>query len=452
MKKFLSVLLSITLMISSLSVAAFAADGEEGGSSTIDKIVGSIGFEDSLKDFNFSGLPEDFADGDADIEELIQSGALDNVSMLGLTVEYLYSSNERLLWREVSVDKNDIALAEGNLNMYLLYMLKEMYGSNTSPKLYNRENAQTFINILGKILNPYFKEVTLAAEGRYSVCDTEEGFYKTVANESGLTDIIQKNWCDQYDKPNGVNFLPLLYCLGFEFNDDLMLGKDKIYKGENIARTLLKYIVFNVLENGPIKYILTVISNYAKTYNLFLKDAVEALFQLQINAGRITPEELGTLKGLFNLLFNGNDPADTEHLQFICAPTYRFAMATSMKDSASKSTTDTTEMFLYMILYLNLCGKYKSNAQVVEKIKNSIDESANIPQSRKETLNNVLSAFFLGDAQGLISELDSIVLGNLDDFKTDTKRTFIEMIASFFQNIANIIKKMIDSIKNFGKI
>lgn len=451
MKKFLSILLSLTLIISSLSVAVFAADNEGEDKTTVDKIVDSIGFEDSLKDFNFNGLPEDFADGDADIEDLIQSGALDDVSLLGLTVEYLYGSSDRLLWREVTVSKGDLSLAKANLNMFLLYMLRDMYGTNSSPKLYTRENAQTFINVLGKILNPFFKEVTLGNEGRYSVCDTEEGFYKIVAEESGLTDIIQHNWCGQYGKPNGVNFKPLLYCLGFKFDDDLMLGNDKIYNGERVARTLLKSIVVNILQQGPIEYLLTVISSVAKTYNLFLKDAVEGLFSLQFNEGRITPQELGTLKGLFNLFFNGNDPADTDHLQFISAPTYRFAMATSIKDSASSSTTDTTEMFLYMLLYLNLVGKYKSNAQVVENIQNSIASSGKIPQSRKDSLISILGATFLGDTQGLVGMLDDIALDNFDDFKTGTQNTLKEFLASFFKRFADIIKKMINSIINFGK-
>lgn len=442
MKKFIAVLLCALMILSSLCVGGFAADE----STTVDKIVESIGFEEALKDFNADStkIPDEYLDGsnDYDIEELVNSGALDNVNMLGLSVDFLYNSTEPLFWKTLSIERNDLALVEGNLNMYLLGIIKKQIGSVGDVKLYTAENATKITNFIGRLINPGFVDVELKGD---EYCN-QTGFYTGIAKESGLANVIQLNWCNQ---PR-INFKPLLYVLGFNFSDEVMLGASKIYNGTNVARTLIKGVIETVQTNGPLKYILSVVSNMAKTYSMYMYEPLVALFNGAITTGKIKAEDLSTLKGLFNYISNGCDPTDTEHLQFISVPSYRFALATSVNGSASKSTTDTTEMFLYSLLYLNLVGKNKSNASVIEKIKQEISSSAVLEEKEKENLRIIIDGIFLGDLEQMTGIMADITTDNLHQAKENILQNLIKMLTSFFTNFANLIQKMIDSLKNFG--
>ncbi|MGN0467471.1 MAG: hypothetical protein ACI4GY_01945 [Acutalibacteraceae bacterium] len=454
MKKFIALFLSVLMMLSSFAVIGFA-EGEAvvpeettaaEEKTNVDKLVDAIGFEEALKNFNSDGteIPSEYLDGENqyDIEKLLADGVLDNVNMLGLSVDFLYNSTDTLIWPTLSVTKSDLALAKANLNMYLLGVLKKKIGSVGSVKLFTAENATAISNFIGKRINPDFTPVTLTGD-KYS---SEEGFYEGIASASGLADVIQHNWCDQ----TKVNFKPLLYVLGFDFGDDNMLGESKLKSGDRIAKTLVKSVITRVLEKGPIEYVLTVISNMAKTYSMFMLEPLKALFKGHIVRGTITEEELGTMKGLFNLISNLNNPDDTQHIQFISVPTYRFALATSVKGSASSTSTDTTEMFLYMMLYLNLVGKNKSNGNAVEIMKENV-LSSDLEDKDKSNINIIINGLFLGDLSEMVGILDDLVIDNLDQTKTTIMENIYNFFASFFKNIANIIKKIIYSFTHFGE-
>ena len=90
MKKFIALLLSLVMILSSFGVLASAETG------SIGDLVDDINFEEALKNFNADGmeLPEDYLDENYqyDMEALLQSGALDNLNLFGLTVDFLYNN------------------------------------------------------------------------------------------------------------------------------------------------------------------------------------------------------------------------------------------------------------------------------------------------------------------------------------------------------------------------
>ncbi|MBQ8028760.1 MAG: hypothetical protein IJ262_05080 [Clostridia bacterium] len=508
MKKTLSVILACLMLLSSFGVLSSAEE------SLIDKITGSVDFDDALSNFDQNGtiIPDEYLEnGTADVEALLESGAINELNFLGITVDFLYNSTDALAWNKVTVDKADLTLAKANLNLFLSDVFESVYGEEGSTKLYTAENATAFVNFIGKLLNPNFTEVKLTGNG-YS---SENDFYTAIAQLSGLKTIIDNYWCKNY----AINYSPLLYVIGFDFDDELMLG-DKIRNADRVSRVIVKSIIKRIRQQGPLNYVLNVVSNLAKSYETHMFPALKALFTLQINSGVIGEDELKTLKGLFNLFANFHNEADTEHLQFITPPSYRFAKAT--KFDGSQETTDTTEVFLYALMYLNLCGAYSSqrtttapvvdsngnyitvdttgrevslnengeyvysdgtvvatidesghyvdsngnyfyayvktetktvtinNAAVVSKIESSIRNSGKIDSKYKDNLIRVLNCAFKGKMKDIVSVMDDIASDNIDNATSNPMNFLYEFFAYYIQWISDIFDKIVDSLTNFG--
>ena len=107
MKKILCLILSLTLLVSSLSIAAFADNSTENtnfGFDLSELVSGALNeadFKKALENYNFNGdIPDDCKteEGQYDIEKLVTSGTASNVYMFGLTIDFLYNSEEKLLW------------------------------------------------------------------------------------------------------------------------------------------------------------------------------------------------------------------------------------------------------------------------------------------------------------------------------------------------------------------
>ena len=225
--------------------------------------------------------------------------------------------------------------------------------------------------------------------------DNEENvnlFYETIAEKSGLKELIQKNWCNS---PR-LNYKPLLYTLGVNFEDFPAPERD-IYDAKYVSRILLSSIISSVMSFGPVNYLLDVIWAFSRTYAIFLYEPIKALFSVKISSGLIQEDELKTFKGLLNLIFNNNNSADTSKLQFITPPSRRFA-----------TSVDTTELFLYVIIYLNLVGKNGNNPTVIENIAEGYetvqtqlkpgDELLKLDGTRVHTFDDV--SLFMGHADG----------------------------------------------------
>ena len=425
MKKFIALLLSLVMILSSFAVSASAETG------SIGDLVDDINFEEALKDFNADGmeLPEDYLDENYqyDMEALLQSGALNNMNLFGLTVDFLYNSSEDLFWATLSVQKSDLAIARGNLNMYLMRVLKNHFGGN---KLYTAKNAETLINFIGHLINEDFTDTNVVFN---SEPVSEAVFYKTVADFSGLDVVIQHNWCDNLN----MNFKPLMYALGVSLGN--LLERD-FKDGQILAETIVKAVITQNLEVGPVNYLLDLLSAMSRTYGMCMLEPLKALLQSKLTRGVITEEELSTMRGLLNLIFNNNNPDDTSRLQLITPPTYRFAIA-----------KDSTEVFLYLLVYLNLVGRYKSNPQVVSGYKTDISESTILTQTEKERVSAVIDGVFLGDLSGIVAMMGDLTVENMEEGKNDLWTKFVTFLSDMIKRFIGLFDKIYQSLINFGK-
>lgn len=476
MKKLLCVVLSLILAVSSLGTIALAADdsgntvGDFGFdlSGLITDKIKETDFQKALKDYNFDGsaLPEDYygEDGQYDIEALIQSGTAQNVYMFGLSLDFLYHSTGALFWSTLpsSADpkcpsckksfpkesvpdntcpdcgttlkteniRNDIAVAKGNLNMMLLNIIKNHISGN---KLYSSENATRICNFIGNLFFENYKNQTITFDIPL-VEDDADTFYDTIAERSGLRELIQNNWCNN----RTLNYKPLLYTLGVKFSEFPIPDKD-IYNAKIVSRFLLRAIITTTLNRGPVNYLLDVLWAFSRTYTLFMYEPIKALFNVKIASGRITEEELSTLKGLFNLVANNNDPTNTSKLQFVTPPVYRFA-----------NSKDTVELFLYLMIYLNLVGKHASNPTAVSGIKDSINANAGLEQKEKDRLVKVVDGMFCGNLNDLVPELVNYMLENVSEAKTTMWETFVKFLKNFINGFVKIIDRIYKNFKDIG--
>ncbi len=202
--------------------------------------------------------------------------------------------------------------------------------------------------------------------------------------------------------------------------------KSEYYDGFRLGKKLVAAVINKFLSEGPISVFMNILNIYSKSYILYLYDATVALFSAKIAAGVVSPEELETLDGLMNLIVNNNDPEDTEKLQFVVMPSDRFRIA-----------KDTTELFLYFIVYSNINCRYKNNTNVVEGYKQSIDD---------DKIDMIIDVLLMGDLSKLVSQLGDLFQENLQQTPNDflsrianTFSRFIKMIADYFDNLFAII-------------
>ena len=476
MKKILCLILSLTLLVSSLSIGAFADDDSDKMNFNFDlselvtDTINETDFKKALENYNFNGdIPDDCKtpEGQYDIEKLVTSGTASNVYMFGLSIDFLYNSDEKLLWtklpasgdpyctnckkafkadavsnkicpdcgKTLKIDTiyNDMALACGNLNFCLKKIFNKYCEGN---KLYTEENATKICNIIGHLLFTNYTDQNIGFDIPL-VEDNEENvnlFYDTIAEKSGLKELIQKNWCNS---PR-LNYKPLLYTLGVNFEDFPVPDRD-IYDAKYVSRILLSSIISSVMKYGPVNYLLDVIWAFSRTYAIFLYEPIKALFNVKISSGLIQEDELKTFKGLLNLIFTNNNPADTSKLQFVTPPSRRFA-----------NSVDTTELFLYVIIYLNLVGKNGNNPAVVGNIKANINSNSMLDNEDKHYLVSIVDGLFCGSLNELVPMLANYFVENISDLKDSMWQKFVKMIKNLIKNFVGVFDKIYKNFKNIG--
>ncbi len=417
MKKTISLILVAVMLISSFF--CFNVSAEEG--SALDGILSDItnmeNFENAI--INSTSGFEFPEEGDMEVDQMISEGMIAG-EMLGISVDFLYNSKSDLMWKDVSVSKDDIALASANLNTYLKRVLYNKYGGFN---LYTMKNnaasvyATKIANFLGNMFYPDFEEVTIQFYGTETI--SEDEFYGEIVEKSGFGDVLQYNWCNQ----GRFDFRPMIETWGLSTENVL---KSEYYDGFRLGKKLVAAVINKFLSEGPISVFMNILNIYSKSYILYLYDATVALFSAKIAAGVVSPEELETLDGLMNLIVNNNDPEDTEKLQFVVMPSDRFRIA-----------KDTTELFLYFIVYSNINCRYKNNTNVVEGYKQSIDD---------DKIDMIIDVLLMGDLSKLVSQLGDLFQENLQQTPNDflsrianTFSRFIKMIADYFDNLFAII-------------
>ncbi len=478
MKKVLSVILALTLLFSSLTAVAFAADDATGSTGTgfdfdlsqlVSDKINEANFANSLENYVFdeSSIPDEYKnEGKYDMEALVKNGTANDVYMFGLSLDFLYNSEEPFFWTKLpssadpyctsckkafdasTVTSNicpvcgktlktnssytSVTLALANLNLCLKNMLNNHYGDD---KIYTNENATKICNIIGHLINPDYVDQNIGFPHGIAE-DSSDEFYDTIAEKSGLKELLQLNWCDNYT----LNIKPLLYTLGVNFNDFPVPDRD-IHNGVLVSRILIRSIVKSLLENGPVNYILNVVWAFSRTYSVYLYEPVKALFKLKISKGMIDDEQLKTIKGLLNLIFNDNDSTDESKLQFITPPVRRFALAETKQ-----------ELFLYVIVYLNLVGKNGSNPSVIESLKADINANTVLTDVEKGRLVTIVSGLFCGKLNEMVPMLANFLAETLPEVKDNLWKKFIKSIKNLINKFVSVIDRIFNNFKNIGNL
>lgn len=365
-------------------------------------------------------LPADF---DSQVESGVFSDDLKDARFFGLDLDFIYHSTADLLWATVPVDKYDVTMTKSNLNLYLLRVLKKVYADD---KLYTAENASAVANFIGHLINEDHVDVAVRFG---SATVAPEVFYRTIASVSGLGNVIQLNWCDRAMQ---VNFNPVLTALGV--NLDKLLPS-QVKSGQALAEVIIRTFFEKVFTDGPLSYAFNLLQTLSKHYSVLMLPALEALLAGKIARGVISKDELSTVKGLLNLIFNNNNPDDESSLQFVTVPVYRFG-----------NSRDTTELFLYVMAYLNLIGRYKNNTNVVTSLLNDIQNSNTLEAIDKTRLNSIIEAAFFGDIDKITEIIDEISVETVQDGAdrfvnsiSTAITNFIKAITEFFDRIYRVL-------------
>lgn len=429
MKKIISFVLAFSMILSCFfCVNVFAA--EEGGSA-LDDILNDVtnmeNFENSIVTGSSGFIyPEN---ADYDVDQMILKGEIEG-EMLGITVDYLYNETGTLYWSSLDVSKDDLALAMGNINTYLRRILKEKYGgfnlfsmrNNSAGVPYASQYATDIANFLGHLFYPNFEDVTISFSGTESISSDE--FYGAIVEQSGFGDLLQYNWCNQAY----VDFRPLIEVWGLRCENVL---KSEFYDGFRLGKKLVAAVINKFLSEGPVNALVDIIKIYSRSYNAYLYDATVGLFNLKISAGIVDREELKSLHGLFNLIFNNNNPSDTAKLQFVQMPTNRFRVA-----------KDTTELFLYLLVYFNINAQYKENEKVIEGYKNQVD-SMDLNSEEKTVIKAIIDGVLKGDLTDFVKYLTDLFSYNLSETPDDLFDSIKQALASFFKKISDYFDNLL---------
>lgn len=439
MKKMISVILALIMVFSCFSVLpVLAADGNAvtDGGFTLGDLIDQEEFSKALNNFKPMDVPaEDYTDIDAilNASDSVAYNKFINESMFGLSVDFLYNDTTELQWRNVNISKDDLALGSANINVYLKRVINQYYGGS---KLYTAENATKIANFIGHLLFPNYRDVTIVFPGTTAV--NIEDFYGKIVDSCGLSNLVQKNWCD---KPS-LNIKPLMSVLGVNHNNML---PSEYTDGYRLSKKIVRYAVEKIFNEGPLKYVIDLVWSFARTYHLFLYEPMAALLNLKIVASGIDAEEFRDMTKMANLLINncntdGSSPSDT--LQIATMPLRRFGMA-----------KDTTEVFMYLVIYCNINLRHKNNNAILSTAKENILSLIPMNADEKAKVGMIYDGLILGNTTELISNMGTMFSENLNNIPSDLwdglKRTIIKFLERITYLFDNIVRTILGE-KNFG--
>lgn len=338
----------------------------------------------------------------------------------------------------VSIKKTEISLARGNINLYLKRVISNYWGGG---KFYTKENLLTLTNFIGLLLNPKFNVYTEIPSIDNIKMDADD-FFGKLAELSGLSDILEINWCKQ---PN-VNFLPLIGALGVDTDDLLEREKEE---GYYLGRRLLRDM-FSGFCAAPLSYVLNILRTFAIEYPNSYLTPIKALLSIRLSQsvkGDYSEEDFATLTGFFNFLSNSTDKilnkmyGDSsplgDNLQFAELPVRRFAFS-----------EEQDEFFLMLIAYLDINRIYKNNKSVLERLWSNFEKNSQLTAEEMKTVKAFYSEYVQGGLtmkSFLCDMLDDVTSSNFDQIGND-------ILNSFKTSIATLLKKIVDAIDNFVRI
>ena len=439
MKKILSVLLAVLVLASCLGVLpALAAEDDTSTTKPISESLNemvSIDFTNALNNPSLSTY-ENLLNAQSDVE--FEQAMLNGVNFMGLDLNYLYNSKGPIVWGNISVSRNDLALVLGNLNAYLLKMKKEKLNNY---RFYTNEHAMRICNFIGHLYDPEFTDIKISFDNNPTTSDV---FYNTICERSGLSEWIKQQWIQRPDS----YYVELCTSLGMRLNN-LVAPQRDINDAYKVAPLLVKSIV-EYQAMGPFSHLIELIRTFALTYDVYLSKSIVPFFEKYWGAESVgkpyhyDKNELYTFKGLLNAMFNGNkkgalNSAGVPKMQFITPPVYRMA-----------KTTDDVEQFLYLIVYCNLLGVYSTNAQTVKYMKTYINNSSEYSATEKERLVSIIGMLFEGkfaEAEPALADISQEIITdiptNLKDMLFGFFGRFLDAFYGFFDKIYQAIRKFL---------
>ena len=338
------------------------------------------------------------------------------------------------------ISKADISLLFGDVNMFLLRIMKELY---SDYRFYTDANAVKCINIIGNLFYPNFTEYPegskIFSQRDYVYTDSATGvpyadeavFFQKVSDLSGFSDLIQVNWVD-YGAARS-KYEPVLSLLGVAEGE---LLESEYMRGDRIGSAILSGAFARIMAEGPITYFLGIFESLSKTYLTYYYTPIKLLFSQKESL--ISQEELRTLTGLLNLIFNDNNTSDVNSYQFAPLPESKLAQC-----------DDKSEFYLMILAYLNFNTQYLSNKSVIENLKvdirnskisdETVDESGNKTAGYKTRLIKIIEGLTADHIEKIFYDgtLDSLTVENLAS-KPD------EYMGNISEAISRIIKKIAD--------
>ena len=375
--------------------------------------------------------------------------------------EKKYDENKNLI-PNIEISKADISLLFGDVNMFLLRIMKDLY---SDYRFYTDENAVKCINFLGKLFYPNFSEYVkgskIFSQRDYVYTSSsgvpyadEEVFFQKVSDLSGFSDLIQANWID-YGAVRS-KYEPVLSLVGVASGE---LLESEYMRGDKMGPKMLCAAFTKIMGEGPVAYFLNIFESLTKAYLPYYHTPIKLLFSQKENL--ISQEELKTLTGLLNLIFNDNDLPDKDTDKDTDTDTDKDTDKDSDKDSVKyffaplpeeklAMTNDKSEFYLIILAYLNLNTQYLSNKSVINNLEidilNSkisdekvVDENGKVTAGYKTRLLKIFNAVTDDHLEKIFYDgsLDSLTIENLAG-KPD------EFLGNIGEAISRMIKKIAD--------
>ncbi len=227
-----------------------------------------------------------------------------------------------------------------------------------------------------------------------------------------------------------LNFLSLLSTFQVNYRE-LEAPDAQINRPEDIATFTVRSIFENVYTIGPLRYLIETLQVWLVSHGTTNAQATEALFYKWIESGKITAAELNSYTGFLNMIANGCNPNDTEHLQFFDLPVYQLREAKSG-----------AECFLALLLYLNLLGNHKGNSSVVAKYKNAVNNSRILTTAKaKSNIISFLEAMLDGEYDNFSTKITAVVQENIEEVPTTARFTFLTFLSKILKGFTNFFDK-----------
>ena len=349
------------------------------------------------------------------------------------------------------LDKGTIALVKANANKQIINTICKKWGDGAIYA--DKKTANTYVvkiaNFIGNLLYPDFTEI---AEGtKYFTKDSikAEEFFRKVTELSGLDYILDTYWCNskEFDVKTIMNAFGTIVSEGAIFNIELEKG---VYMGGRILTDIYREFMKN-----PVDYTLTVLQKFCRNYSTY-KLPIQKLFQTKfpvmihdsrevVSGSKKYPlldsyigDELETVDGLIKFITDciyvekvDDGVADATNFEFAPIPTVKFATAADM-----------TELYLYMLCYLELNRIYENNAGSKTKM---IDEFINKVSEGNANTVKVLQTLFKGDLTLVDIHLFysiELTYSTIGSFTEDFSSSIKKAIMGFFEN-------MLEAMYNF---